>query len=117
MSVTFAPAGHIVADGDDVLCVDTTHPLAVNVSNTNASHLLATLGFDPFELDGDTTGEDMLGRVLIAQATAEPDDGVEPEGKRIVDCGRRPGYTGDKLDLLRCLAQETQDAGVRIAWC
>jgi hypothetical protein len=100
----------------------------VNVSNTNAMHLLGLLGF-PSQADedgslcGSTTAEDFLGRVLLAQAINPSDAGVPVTtevgrgGATMVRMGRRAGYSDDRLTSLRELADFAVDRGRDVQWC
>src|SRR5215471_8779357 len=103
----------------------------VNVSNANAAALLELLGLRPDgepvgtlpvldlpdfgELMGQCPGEDFLGRVLTARAflDARGDEGTPAHvlsggpgtgSAMVVECGRAPGYFGDRLAQLENLA-------------
>lgn len=100
----------------------------LNVSNTNAMHLLGLLGLpaEPDEcgsLGGSTTAEDFLGRVLLAQAVSPSDAGVPvtatvgQSGAVLIDMGRRVGYADDRLTSLRTLADFAVDRGRTVQWC
>lgn len=120
MSITFAPLQPETIGGEILMVQNGAHPTAVNVSNTNVSHLLETLGLDPMQKDGCIPGDDMLGRVLTAIATTDGDTGVEPNAEdsngRVIDCGRRAGYTEDRLAELRDLAQFAYDNSAWVGW-
>lgn len=100
----------------------------VNVSNTNAMHLLGLLGFpsqsdEDGSLCGSTTAEDFLGRVLLAQAVNPSDAGVPVTetvgqgGAVLIAMGRRVGYSDDRLAELRDLADFAVDRGRDVQWC
>lgn len=100
----------------------------LNVSNTNAMHLLELLGL-PSEQDewgslsGATSAEDFLGRVLLAQAVSPADAGVAATsevgegGATLIDMGRPAGYSEDRLTSLRELADFAVDRGRTVQWC
>lgn len=105
MSVTFAP--------------DTAEIAApsVNVSNVNAGHLLGVLGLDCPDLCGTIGGFDLLGRVLVAVAVNPCDAGVPVTQTGVmVDCGRCPGYTDDRLDDLHSIAEWAIEHGVVVSF-
>lgn len=110
--------------------------LEINVSNYNARHLLGTLGFDTEELCGEATGEVFLGAVLIAQGLAPADEGVPSHeltadekaadpvlamlgtstGMTVIHAGRHEGYTEERLDGLRELAQFAFARDLTVVW-
>jgi len=101
---------------------------ALNVSNTNAMHLLGLLGLpsEPDEcgsLSGSTTAEDFLGRVLLAQAVSPADEGVPVTtqkghgGATMIRMGRRAGYSEGRLTALRELADFAVHRGRDVQWC
>lgn len=92
----------------------------LNVSNDNADALLELLGL-PAEPDGDIPADDMLGRVLIAQAlvdVASADRQGLPAAVdgRWEDAGRRPGYLADRLATLADLATQASQHGGWVCW-
>lgn len=92
----------------------------VNLANTNARMILELLGFErEEELCGGGSGEDLLGRVLLAQALVAEDLGV-PEmvsaNGRMIECGRRPGYTQAVLADLADLARWAIEHDRVISW-
>lgn len=100
----------------------------LNVSNTNAMHLLGLLGLpsEPDEcgtLSGSTTAEDFLGRVLLAQAINPADAGVPATstagqgGTVLIDMGRRLGYADERLTTLRELADFAVSRDRDVQWC
>jgi hypothetical protein len=158
MSVTFSPAWH---PGDPAIelpelpgwdatpeawdawhdAVEAAEGPRVNVSNTNAVHLLGLLGLtgdgtaladreaDPLavpevELVGEADAGDFLGRVLIALAVNPADAGTATISSGgpgtgtalMVDCGRRAGYSEDRLGELRTVAEAARAAGRTVAW-
>lgn len=107
MSITFAPT----AAGAP----------SVNMTNGNAAQVLDLLGLDFDGNWGETSAEDFLGRVLIAQAllTVATDDAhglPAVEDRNWTDCGRRPGYLADRLADLRRLATWAIDNQATVAW-
>lgn len=110
----------------------------VNVSNSNAGHLFRVLGLasnDPLASTNEDTrqfedlfdggsvdAEDLLGRVLVADAISPADEGtatVEERaagGARLVTCGRRPGYTQERLGALREIAEWAASRGRSVCW-
>ncbi len=91
----------------------------INVSNANGARLLDLLGYGATaELVGDADASDFLGRVLLARALAGPDEGVPAHvmGRGMTECGRRIGYTEERLDQLAALAATAATAGLRIVW-
>src|SRR5690606_18392889 len=101
-----------IYDGD-VEAVKTVDAPSGNVSNVNARLLLDALGFgghdEPVDLCGQSTPDDFLGRVLLAEAVSPVDEGVPAHalpgpGASVVDCDRHPGYLGERLAQLRAVA-------------
>lgn len=121
---------------DDWCDVDSLYVVAVeedpapeaNFANTNAIHLLQTLGLAPTPLTPDADvycgtidAEDFLGRVLIALAVAPVDEGIPAHevpgpGAQFIDCGRRPGYTQEALAHLRDVADFAVARGRKVVW-
>jgi hypothetical protein len=107
--------------------LDVDDALDLNVSNLNARTLLIALGLDDEgDLCGSATGEDFLGRVLLALATDRDDSGVpyaivggaavgEP-GATMIDCGRSVGYFADRFGALHALAMEAVRLGRGVVW-
>ena len=106
---------------------DVSDEFDVNLANVNARTLLAILGLDTSEdLCGMASGEDFLGRVLLALATDRDDSGVAsavvggaPLGQRgatMIDCGLSAGYFGERFDALHALAQEAVRLGRPVVW-
>jgi hypothetical protein len=132
---THGHTGGLAVCGDEYCAVSRlfVHPIIedpapdVNVSNANAAHLLGLLGF-PVDLEDEEAGlygtasaEDFLGRVLVAQAVNPADAGVpvteeQGEGMLLVRCGRRVGYSEDRLASLRELADFAISRGQTIQW-
>lgn len=128
MSVTF----FLVNTATDAI-VEGVEELEVNVSNSNAMHLLRTLGFNTEELSGEATGEIFLGAVMLAQGIAPADEGVpmheltEAEKRAmplgalfgnatVIECGRHPGYTDERLVQLRSLAEVANQRDLMVVW-
>lgn len=111
----------------------------VNISDVNGCHVLGLLGYECGDLSGSDTAEGFLGRVLVALAVNPFDAGVPatttvggrivdghgavalatgpaPTGATVVDCGRRPGYSGDVLERLRGVADWAAERGRPIRW-
>lgn len=90
----------------------------LNVANGNAVHLLSILGYETAEeLCGSADAEDFLGRVLVALAINPTDAGVPAtQNGSIIDCGRREGYTDDRLTHLRTVAEAAREHGVNVQW-
>lgn len=87
-------------------------PPQVNISNDNARLILSLLGVvhDGEDLFGALPASDLLGRALIALAVAPVDEGVPAHevpgpGARLVNCGRHPGYSEDRLRAIAEVAQ------------
>jgi hypothetical protein len=100
---------------------DTDDDPSVNMSNTNASHLLNVLGFPEADSCGRVSSEDFLGRVLVALAVSPHDAGLpalttSTGGATFVECGRSEGYTQHRLDQLRTLAEFARGYDADITW-
>lgn len=126
--------GHLAVCGDE-WCAGSMlfiHPIQVdpapelNVSSQNAIHLLGLLGI-PFDAEdgaiaGSMPAEDFLGRVLMAQAVNPADAGVPARtlpsegGATVINCGRREGYSEDRLAPLHELAEFAVSRGRTIQW-
>lgn len=114
MSVTFTAATRVphAEFGEVITDLPAAEDLAVNMSNTNAYRVCASLGID-LEAEGwcgSLPAADFLGRVLIALAVDPVDAGrpatvdAAPNRATFVDCGRPEGYTQERLGQLRELA-------------
>lgn len=118
----------------------------INMTGQNAAFILEHLGLvtrpvqdrieraehtpeDPFtaavldaavldvDLCGHATGQDFLGRVLIALALAPFDEGTPTlDAGRVVAFGRPEGYAQERLAQLRDLAEAAVRHGRTIAW-
>lgn len=106
---------------------DVSGALDVNVANTNARMLLVLLGLDTSEdLCGSVSGEEFLGRVLLALASDWDDSGVASaviggaslgqSGATMVDCGLPAGYFADRLGALHALGMEAVRLGREVHW-
>lgn len=100
---------------------DTDADPSVNMSNTNALHLLDTLGFPEREYVGSTDAEDFLGRILLALAVAPHDAGIPSHvvpgpGATVINGGREDGYTQRRLEQLRTLAEFARLHRVNVTW-
>lgn len=94
----------------------------VQMSNTNAATLLAVLGLAVGEdfsdyCTGSVSAEDLMGRILIAQAVNPADEGTASfaEGN-MVTCGRNAGYTEGKLGQLASVAEYASQRCLTIQW-
>ncbi|ROO82595.1 hypothetical protein EDD29_0076 [Actinocorallia herbida] len=86
-------------------------PEEVNLANGNAARVLHLLGLPcgEWEMGGEATAEDFLGRILIAQAlldVATDDEHGRPDvtDGRFFFGGQRPGYLADRLAELEEVA-------------
>ena len=110
--------------------VATWYEAEINVAAANGRTLLELLGLypdapeeDPMMLQVDerattqVSGEDFLGRVLLASAMAPTDEGVPTYGEdNFIFCGRSAGYTETRLGELRDLAQTAISLGRDVVW-
>lgn len=92
----------------------------LNVANGNAVDLFELLGL-PVEEWGEAPAEDLLGRLLIAQAlldVASDDEHGRPDvtDGRHTFCGRRPGYLADRLAELQKIATWAHQHHVPVVW-
>jgi hypothetical protein len=115
MSVTFEAATRQFSAqfNADLLTAVSPEELEVNMSSANAVVVCAALGIDLEEEGwcGSLPAADFLGRILVALAVSPTDAGVpthelprEPGQVRWIECGRREGYTQERLAQLRELA-------------
>lgn len=126
MSVTFDAATRRFCpefDADLLTACPEAEDLAVNMSNSNAAQVCRTLGIDLEEWGwcGSMSAQDFLGRVLVALAIEPADAGIPAHqllpgdsagifgtvaegGPTFIECGRREGYTQERLSQLRELA-------------
>lgn len=131
------------ASVDDIPVPEMEGAPEVNASNDNAVTVLQSLGFitgESREKDWDDMWNgpssceagDFLGRVLLALAVSPADAGVPaheasardmrgvgalfPEGMRVINCGREPGYLQMRLEQLRELAEFCQARGRLVTW-
>jgi len=98
----------------------------LNVANTNARILLDALGVHDEDLMGGLSGEDFLGRVMLAMTFGPDDSGVAPAvvagealgtpGATMIDCGVRPGYFADRFGALHALGLEAVRLGREVHW-
>jgi hypothetical protein len=129
--------GHLAVCGDEdcayssmlITGIEEVPAPSVNVSDRNGMHLLDLLGIEsegddefgcqPF---GSMSGEDFLGRVLMATAVSPADAGRASTTERaeggatVIDCGRRAGYSEDRLAQLRELAEFSIATGRKVQW-
>lgn len=114
MSVTFSAATRTFCaqlSADVLMSVPAAEHLEVNMSNSNAAVVCDALGINLEEEGwcGSVPAENFLGRVLVALAIQPSDEGIPSHelptgGVRWIECGRRPGYTQDRLAQLHALA-------------
>lgn len=126
MSVNFAIAEiHLDAEfGEYAFQAEGTE--ALNLNNRNAHDVLALLGLldedEEWDLSGYVSGEDFLGRVLIALAgldlTTDDANGLPrvTEGN-FTEWGRQPHYLRDRLNELREMADVSMKGNQLISWC
>jgi hypothetical protein len=94
----------------------------LNMANGNAAQVMDLLGFDrDWHEGGELAAEDLLGRVLFAQAllpVATDDEQGRPEvtDGRWLWCGTRPGYLAGRLAELQELASWAQAHRATVAW-
>ncbi len=117
MSITFTAA---TLDGDVLDLTTRPGKPSLNVSGSNAAELLSLLGVDVEEY-GELTAEDMLGRVLLAQAlldvaTDDEHGRLQVEDGNWTTCGRRPGYLADRLAHLQEIATWAIEHDALVAW-
>lgn len=124
MSVTFSAATRTFnADfnADVIMSLPEAEHLEINMSNTNAVVVCGALGIDLEDEGwcGSLPAQDFLGRVLLALAIQPADEGIPSHelptgGVRWVECGRRPGYTQERLVQLHELAEWAVAHGAEI---
>lgn len=132
---THGCTGHLAVCGDEYceamrmqihLIEDAPSP-AINCSEENAQHLLQILGFQSEEDGhisrcGTATGEDLMGRILMATAVNPADEGVPSTttrgegGMLLIGGGRRTGWTEDYLEGLREVAEFSIATGREVNW-
>lgn len=90
----------------------------VQISASNARHLADLLGLGPDIWDVPALDpDDLMGRVLIAQAISPIDAGVPATAAgQVIDCGRRPGWAQERLAQLHDVAAAAKQLGVRVMW-
>ncbi len=77
----------------------------LNVSNSNASTILAALGFNPnFECAPDIQVREFeaaLNRFISSEISGLIDGGKSlTQSGNVIDCGRRAGYVGEKIQIM-----------------
>lgn len=129
--------GHLAVCGDEdcayqtmlITGIEEAPAPRINVADRNGMHLLDLLGIESegddefgYQPFGSMSGEDFLGRVLMAQAIAPADAGrpaVEHRsegGMTVIEGGRREGYSEDRLTELRELAEFSIATGRKVQW-
>ena len=89
----------------------------VNMANGNARHVLDLLGLDTEDACGSVTGEDMLGRVLMAQAVAPTDEGTPTYTDGIMtNIGRWAGYSESRLAEIESVARFAIERELEVQW-
>lgn len=89
----------------------------VNMSNLNAREILPLLGLDAEDECGSKDGQDMLGRILMAQAAGVADAGRPAvQTGNIIDCGRSEGYFDDRLVELEEVALFAVKHNLPVTW-
>jgi hypothetical protein len=98
----------------------------VNMANGNAVLVFAALGIALDGNGGQMSGQDLLGRVLMAQAVGPDDTGIAPAvtggrevgqpGATMIDCGLRPGYYADRFTQIREIAEVAARLGRNVYW-
>lgn len=101
-----------------IQAVETDPSPSMNVTGSNAVHLLKLLGLPSItdedgSLAGSTAAEDFLGRVLAAQADLGERPAAAAPGFYV---GRHPGYSEERLSDLRDLAAFAISRGRQIQW-
>ena len=93
--------------------------LSFNVSNTNAAYIFDALGVvdEDERMSGAMPADDLLGRVLLAEAISPSDAGLPAftEGS-VTYCGRPAGYLDEKLTALREIASYARTEKVLVVW-
>lgn len=124
---TYSQLSSITSKCEDPYCnrffiEDTDSAYDVQMSNMNALTILDVLGIQTEDLfedrcTGVISAEDLLGRVLVAQALNPADEGTSTysEGNMVM-CGRREGYTESKLADLATLANIALNRNAQIQW-
>ena len=119
MSITFT-AATITQDGYSELTSRPDVP-QVNMSNGNAADLFTLLGLEYDGDGGETSAQDFLGRVLLAQALLDvttDDAHGQPEIRdgNWTTCGRRPGYMAERLIQMQAIATWAINNNAIVAW-
>ena len=90
----------------------------VQISTSNAVHLadLLGLGEDIWDLPA-MDPDDLMGRVLLAQAIGPIDVGVPATATgQLIDCGRRPDWSQERLAEVHSVAMAAKQLGVLVVW-
>lgn len=101
---------------------DRTDRPEVNMSNVNARFVFDALGIVGDDVYcGTMSGDELLGRVLVAEALAPEDEGIpvhEREARAtFIDCGRAPGYLQERLAQVHDIAEHAACEGLQVGWC
>lgn len=89
----------------------------LNVSNANAEAILSVLGFEEIQYEGTISGDDLMGRILIAQAINPTDAGIPAtRDGNFISCGRNEGYIDQRLEQLAEIAAFATKHNLSIYW-
>jgi len=108
-----------------VKVLDTDGDPSMNVSNTNAAHLLSLLGLvenGEVLMYGTIPAIDLRGRILLARALSSGDVGrpatvtVYENGPTIHDGGRQAGYSDKRFDQLDAIVDFAESNNVDVSW-
>lgn len=91
----------------------------VNMSNSNASDVLETLGVDMREAGyaGSFEADDLLARINIGLAVApESAERLTYTEGSVTMCGRPEGYVQGKLECLITIAEHAREMGRQVVW-
>jgi len=103
----------------------TGHTHSLNVSNSNAMHLLGILELDHPGWCGQVAAKELLIRVerAIRGVTQMPDEFTrnttvtKGDGPLMIDFGVSDTYLLDRLHRLRVIAHEAQTLDADVGWC
>lgn len=99
-----------------------TTPAEVQMSNGNAITILDVLGIQvgaefADRCCGAISGEDLKGRILVAQALNPVDVGSDTlRIENVTFVGRSAGYTDSKLEALMSVAEEAISKNLKVTW-
>lgn len=93
----------------------------INLANGNAYELLELAGL-PAEPAGSISGEELLGRLLLADALLDEQPArpwsadVQPGRATLIDVGRPAGYMNGRVRQLAEIARWAASAGADVVW-